>query len=156
MLGEEKEFSWTIETHEHKERTTDWYWTLIVLAVVAAGVSVFFGNVLFAIIMALGVGSILFLAARGPREHTIRIDERGLSVDGTRYPYKSIHSYWIERGTENPRLFITMSGIFSPHLSVQLTHKEEARALQQHLSRFIDEEEQGPHIGENLSRMLGI
>ena len=156
MFREQKEFSWNIETHEHKEHSTDWYWAIGVVALVGAGVSIYFGNFLFAIIMVMGLGSIGFLAARGPREHTVHIDERGVSIDGTRYPYSSIHSYWIERGVERPHLFITMSGILSPHFSFPLQSKTEAQQLQQHLNKLIQEEEQGPHMGEHFARLLGL
>ncbi len=154
--GEDKEFSWSTQTHEHREHSTDWYWTFIVGALALAGFAVFLGNILFAIIVVMGIGSILFLAARGPREHVIRIDERGVSVDGTRYPFNAIHSFWIERGVETPRLFITMNGVLSPHLSIPLSNKEEALKVQQLLSRVLTEEEQGPHFGENLARLIGL
>ncbi len=154
--GEDKEFSWTVQTHEHRERSTDWYWTIGVIALVGAGVSIYFGNVLFAVIMLLGLGSIGFLAARGPREHGVRIDERGISIDGTRYPYASIQSFWIERGVAEPTLFISMNGVLSPHFSLPLANKDDAVKLHQHLIRFIQEEEQGPHFGEHVARLFGL
>ena len=113
-------------------------------------------NTAIAIVVVLGLGSIGFLAARGPREHGVRIDERGISIDGTRSPYPSIHSFWIERGVAEPRLFITMNGVLSPHFSLPITHKDEAVKIHQHLSRFIQEEEQGPHWGEHVTRLLGL
>jgi hypothetical protein len=69
MPGGKEEMVWSVITHEHRERTTDWYWALGLVAIAGAVASVFFGNTLLAIIILLGAGSIGFLAIRGPREH---------------------------------------------------------------------------------------
>jgi hypothetical protein len=97
-----QEMSWSVITHEHKEHSVDWYWALGVLALAGAVLSVFFGNLLLAVIILLGAGSRwAYLVARGPREHEVKIDDRGLMIDGTRYPYSSIHSFWVEHDARN-------------------------------------------------------
>jgi hypothetical protein len=147
---------WSVVTHEHRERSTDWYWGLGVIALVACVASIFFGNVLFAVIIALGALSIGYLAARGPREHLVRIDDRGLTVDGTRYPFSAIHSYWVEHDTDTPRLFMTMRGVLAPHFSLMLDDAAQGEAVRAHLKRHVSEEEQGPHVGEHLAQIFGL
>jgi hypothetical protein len=148
--------SWNVTTHEHRERSTDWYWGLGVLALAGAAAAIFFGNFLFAVIIAIGAGSIGFLAARGPREHMIHIDERGLSVDGTRYPFSAIHSFWVEHDHEYPHLFMTMRGALASHFSLTLDSQAQGDDVRDHLKRFVREEEQGPHIGEHVAALLGL
>lgn len=153
---QEQAISWTVLTHEHKDRSADWYWTLGALAVVGIGLSIFFSNILLAIILAVGAGSIGFLAARGPREHMVRIDKRGVSLDGTLYPYPSIHSFWVEESAENPRLFLSTSGFLSPSITVPLDNASHAQSVRDFLKKFGEEEEQRPHFGEHLAEMLGL
>lgn len=148
--------SWSVTTHEHRERSTDWYWTLGVVALAGVGASIFFGNFLFAVIIALGAFSIGFLAVRGPREHLVRIDDRGISIDGTRYPFSAVHSYWVEHDVEDPRLFMTMRGILSPHFSLVLDNQAQGDLVRDHLKQHVNEEEQGPHAGEHLAQIFGL
>jgi hypothetical protein len=151
--------SWQVGTHEHKERTPDWYWGLGLGALVAAGLSLFFGNLLFALIIIIGASSIGALVARGPREHWVKIDGRGVALDGTLYRWNTIQSFWIERPTESerePRLLVTTTGIFSPQLVIPLDNTTRAQNVRTHLRRFAEEEEQEPHIGEHLAELFGL
>ena len=149
MPPQEQGISWHVETHAHRERTPDWYWALGLLALGGAGLSVFFGNLLFAVILLVGGGSIGFLAARGPREHSVRLDQKGVTLDGTLYPFKNIESFWVEEG-EEPRLLVTTSGILHPQLVVPLYSSARAQTARNYLRRFAKEEEQHPHLGEAL------
>ncbi|HYF12869.1 MAG TPA: hypothetical protein VD928_01030 [Candidatus Paceibacterota bacterium] len=155
-MPEGDHLSWSVTTHEHKERSMDWYWALGLLALVGIGIAVFFNNILLAIIIAIGAGSIGALALRGPREHTVRIDDRGLSLDGTRYRWDAIYSFWVEHDEEYPKLFITMRGVLMPHLTLTLDNRAQGEAVREHLRNYVEEEEQGPHIGERLTELLGL
>lgn len=152
----EAEFSWSVQTHEHKERSTDWYWSWGVITAVAAAVAIYFGNTFLAAILILGVGSVLVLVARGPREHMIRIGKRGVTIDGSVYPWKSIHSFWIEHETSTPKLFLSTMGVLSPHFTLELSSERLANELRTFMGRYAKEEEQGPHLGEHVAQLLGL
>jgi hypothetical protein len=151
-----EEFSWSVETHEHRHRSTDWYWALGVTAVVSALACIFFGNFFLAVIILIAAGSVATLAARGPREHAVIINRRGISIDGTLYAFASMHSFWIERELEAPRLYLSTTGFLAPHFSLPIPEGVDAVALHQFLKRFVEEEEQGPHIGEHVAELLGL
>jgi hypothetical protein len=155
-MAEGQAISWTVGAEAPRERSVDWYWGLGVVAVAGAGVSVFFGNILLAIILVLGAGSIGFLALRGPREHIVAADERGITIDGTRYPYTNIHSFWVESDVEPPHLFLSMKGILTPHHSFPLPNHETGMKLRELLVRFVAEEEQGPHVGDHLADIFRL
>jgi hypothetical protein len=156
MPGEKQEMVWTVTTHEHREHSTDWYWALGVMALAGAIVSIFMGNDLLAVIIVLGAASIGYLAVRGPREHTVKIDDRGVTIDGTRYPYSAIRSFWVEHEEERPHLFLTLRGLLTPHFSLALDNEAQGAAVRDHLSHHIEEAEQGPHLGEHLAEIFGL
>ena len=156
MPGGKEEISWSVGTHEHRERSADWYWTLGVAAVVSAGLSIFLGNFLFAVIILIAAGSIGTLSARGPREHSVKINRRGISIDGTLYPYQGVRSFWVEREGDNSRLFLSMSGLVSPHFNLALQNEARGVEVEQYLKRFVDEEEQVPTVGERLAELFGL
>lgn len=150
--------SWQVETHTHRERSVDWYWGLGLGAVAAAGLSLFFGNILFALIIVIGLGSIAALSARGPREHWMRVDSRGVSMDGTLYRFASIQSFWVQAETpeHEARMLITTTGIFSPQLVIPLGHMARAQNVRALMRRYTQEVEQEAHLGEHLAEIFGL
>jgi hypothetical protein len=95
------------------------------------------------------------LLAREPREHSVRVDSRGVSIDGTLHPYSSLQSFWVEE-EDDPRLFVATNGIVSPHLTLPLGERSRAGAVRTILRKHIREEEQGPHIGEQVADFFGL
>jgi hypothetical protein len=157
MPPQEQGITWQVSTHEHKDRSADWYWTLGLLALGGAGLSVFFGNLLFAVILLLGGGCIGALAARGPREHAVRVDGKGLMLDGTIYPYRKLDSFWIEDSKANdPKLLVSTKGVLHPQLVIPLGNTTRGNAVRQYLKRFVKEEEQHMHVGEHLAELFGL
>jgi hypothetical protein len=157
MEPQEAHISWDILTHVHRERTNDWYWALGLVAVVGAGLSIWLGNLLFGVLILLCAGSVGALALRGPREHAIEIGERGIAIDGTLHPYRSIKSFWVDvADQESPRLFITTTGVMSPRMSFPLENMEHAQAVHSYLADKVEEVEQEPHAGDHLAEILGL
>ena len=160
MSAQGEGISWVVHTHEHKDRSVDWYWTLGLAAVAAAGASIFFGNFLFAAIIGIAAGSMGVLVARGPRTHWVRVDTKGVSMDGTLYPYRSIHSFWVEpfnaAAGQHGRLLISNAGLLHPQLVIPLEESARAASVRTYLKKYIPEEEQHAHIGEHLAEIFGL
>lgn len=150
--------AWLVHTHEDLERSVDWYWALGLGAAAGAALSLIFGNLLLAAIILIGAGSIGTLAARGPRTHWVRIDARGVTMDGTVYPYSSLRSFWVEpsHGEHAGNLLISTSAVLSPQFIIPLIEPSRGGAVRSYLKRHMDEEEQHPHIGEQIARLIGL
>src|SRR5579872_152848 len=138
-MSAQEGIAWIVHTHEHTERTVDWYWALGLGAVVGAGFSIFFGNILLAFIIVIGAASIGTLVARGPRTHWVRVDARGISMDGTLYPYSSIRSFYIEplepEHGRYGRLLVSTSAFVSPQLVIPTLEQSRAAALRSYLKK---------------------
>ena len=151
----EAEISWVVR-RAHHERSNDWYWGLGALALAGALASIFFSNILLAIIIIMSAVSVGVLASREPREHTVKLDRRGMVIDGTRYPFASIHSFWVEHETSLPRVFVSINGILNSHFSFELEDEVQGNRVREFLKQFALEEEQGPHIGEHLAEIFKL
>lgn len=155
------EIVWHVLTHEHKEHSTDWYWALGLLTVAGAGASIFFGNLLLAVILSLGGISIAVLKIRGPREHQVKLDARGVTLDGTLYQWKAVQSFWIHTnppGSE-PRLYLNTHSLLMPRIVVPLdsaAHGEQIRALCLQYAEEAPEEEQHPLFLEHIAEIFGL
>jgi hypothetical protein len=155
-MVESHEISWNVVSHAAHERSNDWYWGLGAIAIGSAILSIIFGNILLAIIIGLGSLSIGVLAAKQPREHSVTLSPRGVSIDGTLYPYRSVHSFWVEEHQGDPRLFLSMQGIISPHYSLYLGQDINPSDVRTYLKKYVQEEEQGPQFGEHVAEMFGL
>ncbi len=149
-----------MHTHEHKDHSTDWYWGLGIGALAGAGISIFLGNILLAFIIVLAAGSIGTLALRGPRTHWVRVDTRGVSMDGTLYRWDAIHSFWLEpfdtEHHQHGRLLITTASYVSPQLVIPTEEPSRASALRTFMKKYATEEEQHPHLGEHVAEIFGL
>ena len=148
--------SWDVITHVHKERTVDWYWALGLVALVGAGVSIWVGNLLFALIIVISAGSLGVLAARGPREHRVHIDNHGIAIDGTLYAYRSIKSFWVDKNPRLPRLYLMTHGIMAPHITLPLDSVGQAEQVRSSMRGKVAEVEQEPHFGEHILEIIGL
>ena len=155
--------SWSVLTHEHRERTNDWYWALGLLTVVGIGVCIYFNNILLACILAIGVGSIIFLTIRGPREHDVALTPRGVDIDGTLYRYPALRSFWVaieevpdDSYEPRARLFLSTSGVLHPRFMLPLEGVDHAEAVRDYLLNFLEEAEQEPHFAEHIADFIGI
>ena len=50
-----KNINWKTIEHNHQEKSSDWYWILGIIAIATAVLSIYFGNILFAIVILLSV-----------------------------------------------------------------------------------------------------
>ncbi len=162
----EEPIVWYVQTHIHRDRSADWYWALGLVAVLGAAISIYFSNILLAGIILIGALSIGVLAVRGPREHHVQIDGRGINVDGTLYKYHAVQSFWVavdeplaHRAHEVPErfwLYFTTHGYLHPHISLPLEDMSHGHEVRNYLLQFIEEEEQHPHFGEHVAELLGL
>lgn len=153
-MAEDQGIAWHVDTHEHKERSTDWYWGLGLIALVGAGLSVFFGNYLFAVIILMGAGSLGVLLLRGPREHRVAVEPRGIILDGTLYKWEKIESFWVD--DQRAQLLVTTQGILHPQLVIPLGDRGRAHNVRAYAKRHAHEEEQDAHLGEHIAEMFGL
>jgi len=157
-MPQEQEIVWHVLTHEHKVHSADWYWALGLATVIGAALCVYFGNILLALILILGAGSIITLKLRGPREHQVKVDARGVTLDGTLYPWKSVHSFWVntDETRGGPCMYLTTKSVLNPHITIPLDGQEHAAAVQAFCKQHTEEVEQWPHFGEHVAELLGL
>jgi hypothetical protein len=159
-MPQHEEITWNVLTHEHKEHTADWYWALGLLTVAGAGISFYFGNLLLGMILIIGAISIVILKIRGPREHGVKLDPRGATLDGTLYPWKSVQSFWIYTDHElAPRLYLTTHSLIMPRIILPLddaSHSQQVRAFCVQYAEEADEDERKPYFLEHIAEIFGL
>lgn len=156
-MADKENLSWEAHSHEHVERSTDWYWALGVLAVSGATISILLNNPLFAVIIMLGAVSLGILASRPPRAYLIQIDPRGITVDDNLYLFRSLESFWIDTETRDdvPHLIVSSRGVLAPQLILPLIGVD-ANQVQEFLLRYLEEKEQYESPLTRVAELFGF
>jgi len=87
--------SWQAQEHREIPRSQKWYWYVGIAIIIIAGISVYFSNFIFAIIVVVGGVLLMFFAHTNPDTIHITIDRGGVRVDNKLYPYKNLKQFSI-------------------------------------------------------------
>lgn len=148
------------ETHEflYQEKTSDWYWAVGIIAISAAVITIIFGNILFALFILIAAFSLALFAAKRPEVIRFEINNTGVLINKTLYPYTTLHSFWVE---DNNHYEIQSKVIFkSKRLAMPLLvlpleeiHPEEIRDF---LFDHLPEEEHTEAFSQKVLEYLGF
>lgn len=149
--------SWNTIEYLHQEKTTDWYWIVGIVSLSIAVISVIMNNIIFAILILVSSFTLALFATKPPHEIEIDIDDMGVRVGKTLYPYKHLDSFWVETRENNDRILIKSKKIFMPLIIIFIEENQvrpgDVRAL---LLRHMQEEEHSEPILEKLLVYLGF
>ncbi len=151
-------FEWQGHEYAIEDRSADWYWALGIVATGAAITAVLFGNVLFALVIALGTAAIALEAAKQPALHQFALSEHGIQIGSRIYPFENILSFsFVEYLDETlpPALSIKTTSIFAPHLMIPITDVDPI-AIFDFLETHVPHEPHEPTFTDHLSVWLRL
>jgi len=149
--------AWHAPTHEYTHRSADWYWALGVLAIAGVVLSIFLGNLLFALVIALSCFSIGYLALKEPRDCEVEVSDRGVRIDTNLYPYRSLKSFAIDdESRERPQLIVMTSSLLHPELVLPLGDHVDPEELREILSLKLPQEDHYESVLARFADFLGF
>ena len=151
-----KMFSWQTPEYIHTPRTSDWYWTVGIIAGALVLTSMIFGNYLFGLVLAIGTFTLTLFTLRKPNTVSIEINDKGIRVDKVMYPYHSLDTFGIdEEHHHGSRLFLKSKKMVMPLITLPLADQdlEEVRAF---LTPHLKEETFEQGLMHTLLERLGF
>ncbi len=151
-----KNFSWQVPEYVHSEKSSDWYWTVGIIAASLVVVSIIFGNVLFALVIALGVFILTLFSVRKPKIVSIEITEKGIRMDKTLYPFATLESFGVdEHHHHGPKLHLRSKKRIVPIITIAV-HPEDMENIKEILETQLKEEMFDQSIIHNLFERIGF
>lgn len=147
---------WEAHEYNHRERSSDWFWAVGIIAVSIAVASVIFGNIIFGLLVLIGTFALSLFANRPPNVFRVTIDEWGITRDKIRYPYSALESYWIDTEHPHKKIILRSEKLFMPLIIVPLSDETDVEALRENLSRFLPEEFHSIPLIERVLEYLGF
>jgi len=146
---------WNAPEHYYYKRSPDWYWSVGIVAITGAVLACIFGNVIFGILILAAALALSLHAASVPRTIRYQINDRGLVVDGTLYPFLNLHSFWIDHLHPEPKILLKSQKFFMPFISIPIdeVNPENVRSV---LLRYIAETEHVEPLSLRILEVMGF
>ena len=127
-----------------------------ILFIAATVVAYFRQDFLFSVILAL-VGIVLILRAHSTANPShIHIDRTGISIDGQKYLYHEIGSFWVDyQPPHTKELSLEFKKVHYAPMCIPLEN-ENPLEIRTHMIQFIPEKEHTRSTLEHVVRLLGL
>lgn len=157
-MDKPKKISWEALEHIEAERSDDWFWIVGIIAIGGAVLAIYFNNLLFALLILIGVFSIFLQANTEPRVMKYELNRKGLVVGDRLYPYSTLESYYVvdEDGWDRDRILFKSTKTFMPLLVVPLGEDNDPEEVSDFLIQYLDEEHLEESVIEKISLLLGF
>ncbi len=155
-MNEEVFFSWTTPEYIYQKKTTDWYWSVILIAGAGAMSSFLLGNVLFALVILIGVFALLMYSARTPSIIDVEVLSFGIRAGKYIYPFHEMEGFWIALYHSHERLLLKSKKRFAPLISILIPEDVPLEELQAFLRERVKEEELQEPLIQHLFEYFGF
>lgn len=155
------QISWEAPEYEHHEHSADWYWAVGIVSVSLAVAFIIINNMLFSIIIILGMSILLFHAKHPSKIIECKLCKKGVSAGDRLYPWETLESFWILEGKNDvrfhrdPKILLTSKKTLMPHIVIPLTDSV-IDEVHQSLSHMLHEVPQAEPLPERIMRKIGF
>lgn len=149
--------AWEAHPYFPKERGNDWYWVLGIVGVSGSIAAFILGNVLFGIVIILGMLVIMMYAQAETHEAIpYKISPAGIQINTKTHPYTKLESFWIDREHYlGPHLLVKcLEGI--DHILTIPIPEEYVDEIDETLAHYMPEEHIKEPLSHRIFEMLGF
>ncbi len=154
-MATEALISWNAPTHIHREKTNDWYWSVGIITLALAAVCFIFGQVIPGIFVILAAVTLVLHGSKPPKTAYFEINDRGIVMDNTLYPFLTLESFWIAHDIQPTKLLLKSHKTFMP-LIVILIEEVDPEEVRNVLLKYIAETEHREQLLTHVFEYLGF
>ena len=148
--------TWDTPEHHHFEKSSDWYWSLGIIAVSVAILCILLNNVLFGIFILLAAFTASLYANKPPRLIHVEVGPRSIQVEHKRFDYRGLESFWIEEHVQpQPSIILKSKKTFTPYIVIPIGHIS-INEVHTYLRRRLPEVEHHESIGHRILEYFGF
>jgi len=150
------EIEWEAHEYEHKERDPDWFWAVGIITLSLVVASIIFGNIILGILILLSSFSLSLFINRHPETIHIVVDDLGVTKGQIRYPFETLHSFWIDIEHPHKKIILKSKKLLMPLIIIPLSSDIDPNRLEKTLLRFLPEEFARLPLAETVLEYLGF
>lgn len=148
---------WDTLEYESGEKNADWFWLIGAITIVIITISIFFKNILLAVIMVIGVLTIIIYEFKAPKIIKVKLSNKGIQIRNELYPYEKIKSFWIDQRKDykSPILIIHYDRLVFPSIHLHLGSMP-VEQVRDYLLEHLEEQEHEPSFSEAVADFFGF
>lgn len=147
--------TWFAKKSEPPPKSVRWYLTTSGVGIVAIATVFYLGNTLFALVLLLGIGTLLLRNRRPVASVHYRISVAGVQIGKRLYSFDSLDSFWIDEHSNLSSLILKTNNLLTPTLEFPIVDVE-PETVGTFLKRFVKEQKPEVSLSEHLGRVLGF
>ena len=154
-MATEALISWTAPAHFYVEKRPDWYWAVGIITLAIAAVCGIFGQIITGIFVVVAAVALVLHASRPPKRIHCEINDRGIIIDKTLYPFLTLDSFWIPHDEVPHKLLLKSNKLIMPLIVIYIddVDPEEIREI---LLKYIAETEHHEPFLKHVLEGLGF
>jgi len=154
-MATEPLIAWQAPEHYHVEKNPDWYWSVGLITLTLATVTIIFGNVITGILVLAAAAALVIHASRPPEIVYHEINDRGIMVNQTFFPFLNLDSFWIPHDTFPAKIILKSRKTFAPFIIIWI-EEVDPEDVREVLLRYIAETEHREHFLFQVLERLGF
>jgi len=152
----EHKISWKALAYKRKDKTADWYWAVILIALAIVITSFISHNGLFGILIILSTVILLSFSVVAPKIIDISMNQKGITVEKTFYPFANLASFWVENyDKDNQKILLKSKKIIVPLIIIPLEEHHHLD-IREFLLKYLPEVEMHESISKKIMDGLGF
>jgi hypothetical protein len=152
----ENKISWKALEYKRKEKTTDWYWAVILISLAIVVISFMIHNVLFAVLIIISTIILMSFSIIAPKMVEISINQKGITAGKEIYPFATLESFWVENiDKDNQKILLKSKKLIMPLIAIPLEeyHHLDVREF---LLQYLPEAEMHEPLSQKIMEKLGF
>ena len=154
-MATEALISWNAPEHIYVEKRPDWYWSVGLITLALAAVAFIFSNFVTGIFVVVAAVALVLHASRPARVLYHEINDRGIIVHDTLYPFLSLDSFWIPHDEFPSKIIIKSRKLFMPYI-VFFIEETDPESVREVMLKYIAETEHHEPFLKHLLEWLGF
>lgn len=152
----EHKISWKAPEYKRKEKTSDWYWAVILISLAMVIASFVLHNTFFAIIIIISTAILMSFSIIAPKIVNISINQKGITVEKETYPFATLEAFWVESIDEdNQKILLKSKKLIMPLIAIPLEEHHHLD-IREFLLQYLPEIEMHEPLSQKIMEKLGF
>jgi len=144
--------SWNAPEHFYVDKKPDWYWAVGIITLAIAAVAFIFGNVITGIFVLVAAAALVLHASHPPRIIYHEVNDRGIVLHDTLYPFVTLDSFWIPHDEFPPKIILKSRKTFMPYIIIYIDEIDPEEIREVMLKYIAETEHHEPFLKHVLER----
>lgn len=152
-MATEPLIAWNAPEHLYVEKSQDWYWSVGIITLALSAVAFIFGNVVTGILVLVASVALVLHSSKPPRIVYHEVNDRGVIINNTLYPFLTLDSFWIPH--DEPKIILKSRKIFAPFVIIRI-EEVDPEVIREILLKYIAETEHHESFFKLLMERFGF